>query len=43
MTRAVAAEVFLGRVGAAERRLDTQRAKDVGRDGEPRDLDQAGR
>ena len=34
--RVVAAEVFLGGVGAAERRLDAQRAKDVGRDGEAR-------
>ena len=33
--RAVAAEILLGRVGAAERRLDAERAKDVGRDGEP--------
>ena len=33
--RVVATEIFLGRVGAAERRLDAQRAKDIGGDREP--------
>ena len=33
--RAVATEILLGRVGAAERRPDAERTKDVGGDGEP--------
>ena len=35
MTALLPPRILLGRVGAAERRLDAQRAKDVGGDGEP--------